>query len=121
MRHFIYNVNGRTVPEAVELSRGKWNLTIGRWTGAGAGVWILPPVYCYTEPPWAKLPSSLVCPYFSTVALLNTSWQLLLRKRHTFKSERVRFCAEPHSIASLISVWGRHHKPTDGVRPMNTH
>lgn len=52
---------GRSGPEALELSRGKWNLTIGRWMGPGAGMWILPPVYCYTESP---LSSSLVCPYF---------------------------------------------------------
>lgn len=84
---------GRSVPEAVELSGGKRNLSIGRWAGAGAGagVGILPPVYCYPEPPLAKLPPSLVCPSFSTGTLLNTSWQLLLRKRHTFKSDRVRF------------------------------
>lgn len=55
---------GRSGPEALELSRGKWNLTIGRWMGPGAGMWILPPVYCYTESPLAKLSSSLVCPYF---------------------------------------------------------
>lgn len=57
---------GRSVPEAGELSGGKRNLTIGRWAGAGAGagVGILPPVYCYPEPPLAKLPPSLVCPSF---------------------------------------------------------
>lgn len=58
----ISYMTGQSVPEAMELSGGKRNLAIGRWRWCRC-VWSLPPVHCYTEPPLARLSSSLTCPW----------------------------------------------------------